>query len=172
LSEVDIYNAIRSEIVSNHVLMHWYSIIIAIVLLVGIAFVENRKTILSVFLPLLTLAWAAAMVRFDFFIHRQAAYLRVVESKLSEQGMTVPMWETWKQSLRSTRFVIPIADVIAIMVIVIPTIYLLFGPAQQFFQHRQWRGRKVYAWTITALILILISSLAVIPSVASWGQRR
>lgn len=119
----------------------------------------------------MTLAWAAAMVRFDFFIHRQAAYLRALESKLSEQGMTVPLWETWKVSLRSTRFVIPIADLIAIMVIVIPTLYLLFGPAQQFFQHQQWKGGKVYAWAITVLILILICSLAVIPSIASWGQR-
>lgn len=167
MSEIDVYNAIRAEIATNHALMHWYSLVVAIVLLIGVAFVESRKTILSVFLPLLTLAWAAAIVRFDYFIHRQAAYLRAVEARLSEQGTVIPLWETWKTTLKSTRFVMPVADLIAVMFIVVATIYLLFSPAQEFFQLRQWRGRKVYAGAVTMLILILLCSLAVIPSVAA-----
>lgn len=170
MGEVDVYSAIRAEIVSNHVLMHWYSIIVAVVLLTGVAFVETRKTILSVFLPLLTLSWAAAILRFDFFIHRQAAYLRAVEAKLSERGIAIPLWESWKKPLRSTLFVMPVADVIAVTVIVVATVYLLFGPAQEYFRLRQWRGGRIYSWAVTVLILIVLCSLAVIPSVAAWGQ--
>src|SRR5437588_7437678 len=110
--------------------MHWFSIIVAIIILVGIAVVETRgRTILSVFLPLLSLAWAASMVRFDFFIHRQAAYLRIFESQLRETGVSTPLWETWKAASRSTPYVVPVLDAIALSVIVIPTFYLLFGPA-------------------------------------------
>jgi hypothetical protein len=166
LGEIDIYNSIRAEIVTNHALMHWYSIIVAVVLLSGILIVENRNSILSLFLPLLTVAWAAAMVRFDFFIHRQAAYLRTVEEKLPSQGITIPMWETWKASLQSSKYIIPAADVLALMVIVLPTIYLLFGPAQKYFSHRQWGGGRLYAWAVTGITILLLLFLAVVPSIA------
>lgn len=173
VSEVDIsdvYTAARAEIVSNHVLMHWFTLAVAVLLLLGVLIAESRQTILSVFLPLLSLAWAAAMVRFDFFIHRQAAYLRAVEAQLQAGGVSVPLWESWKMSLRSTQYIVPIADVIACAVIVVPTIYLLFGPAQKFFQLRQWRWGNVYAWSISILILLLLCSLTVIPKIAAWGH--
>ena len=76
LDSGDVYAIIRTEIIANHSLMHWYSLIVAIVIIIGVRVIEARQTILSVCLPLLSIAWAAAMVRFDFFIHRQAAYLR------------------------------------------------------------------------------------------------
>src|SRR5215210_331787 len=119
--------------------MHWYSIIVAIALLTGVFIVENRKTALSVFLPLLSLAWGAAMVRFDFFIHRQAAYLRALEAQMQRGGMAVPLWETWKASLRAAPFVVPPADALSSAVIVVPTRSLLFGTAQQVFSSRGWR---------------------------------
>src|SRR4051794_1633960 len=128
LNNTEIYNVIRTEIINNHTLMHWYSIIVAVVLLAGIWLVETKQTILSVFLPLVSVSWAAAMVRFDFFIHRQGAYLRFLESQMANENST-PLWETWKASLRATVFVVPIADLFAVMAIVIPTLYLLFGPA-------------------------------------------
>ena len=166
MSELDVYNAIRYEIITNHVLLHFYTIIVVIILLIGIAYLENRKTILSVFLPLLSLAWAAAVVRFDFFIHRQAAYLRTLESQLLNKGISIPMWETWKSSLRATQFLVPIADLIGLIIIVVPTIYLLFGPAQQFFHSRQWKASRLYAWSISMLLLILLCSLVIIPKIA------
>jgi hypothetical protein len=169
LDTVEIYNIARSEIISNHVLMHWFSIIVVVTILAGVLVVEIRgRTILSVFLPLLAVAWAAAMVRFDFFIHRQAAYLRQLEAQMREAGVTVPLWETWKASLRSTVIVVPAADVLASAVIVVPTLYLLFGPAQQFFLQRGWRWGKLYAWTISAILLILLASLVVIPKIADY----
>jgi len=168
LNEAELYNSIRLEIISNHILMHCFSIIVVIVILSGIWIVESRKTVLSVFLPLLTMAWAAAMVRFDFFIHRQAAYLRAIEPHLGDKGFTIPLWESWSRSLRSTQFVVPIADLIITLAIVLPTIYILFGPTQQFFRLRQWKGGKVYAWCVSVLTILLLCSLAVIPKIAEW----
>jgi hypothetical protein len=166
MGEVEIYNAIRSEIVTNHILIHVTTWIVVIILLVGTWVVENRKTILSVILPLLTLAWAAAVVRFDFFIHRQAAYLRGFENHLQQSGLSMPLWESWKSSLRSTAFVVPLADFLAVLVIVLPTIYLLFIPAQEFFHQKRWRGGKLYAWVILILIGLLLGLLLFIPKIA------
>lgn len=150
--------------------MHWFTLIVALTLLLGTLITEVRQTLLSVFLPLLSVAWAAAMVRFDFFIHRQAAYLRALELQMQQQGLSVPLWESWKASLRSTQFIVPVADVIASAVIVIPTIYMLFGPAQQVFAQRQWVGARAYAWSVSVLIVLLLCSLTVIPRIAAWGH--
>jgi hypothetical protein len=169
LSDVEIYNAIRAEIIANHVLMHWISLIVALVLLAGTWIVEKtRPSILSLFLPLLSVSWAALMVRFDFFIHRQAAYLRSLEGQMREAGTAFPLWETWKASLRATPFVVPVADAIAFTVIIIPTVYLLFGPARRYFQLHQWRGERVYAWGVIAVIILLLCFLAVVPQIADW----
>ncbi|MGI8837485.1 MAG: hypothetical protein ACR2H4_12735 [Pyrinomonadaceae bacterium] len=166
MNPFDIYATMRTEIISNHVLMHWFSIIVAITLMIGVWFVENRKTIISVFLPLLSLAWAASMVRFDFFIHRQAAYLRLLESQLLEKGTSGPLWETWKASSKSTPFVVPALDVIAVGVIVIPTLYLLFGPAQELCQTKGWGWARIYAWSVSMILFLLLVSLVAIPKIA------
>lgn len=170
MENVEIYNAIRAEIVGNHILMHWFTLAVVLTLLAGVFIVEVRQTILSVFLPLLSLAWAVAMVRFDFFIHRQAAYLRTLEAHMQQGGISMPLWETWKMSLRATPFVIPVADIVASAAIVAPTVYLLFGPARQVFTARGWRGAKLYAWLVAALLILSLCSLAVIPKLAAWGQ--
>jgi type IV secretory pathway VirB2 component (pilin) len=122
--------------------------------------------VLSVFVPLLSLSWAAAVVRFDYFIHRQGAYLRAVESGMGEAGVSIPLWETWKSSLRSTALVVPVADVIAVLVIVVPTAYLLFGPAQEFFRERGWRWGRAYAWSAAAVLGLLLGLLPFIPRIA------
>ncbi len=158
----------RAEIVSNHVLMHWFTVVVALTLLAGVWIIEHRKTILSMFLPLLSLAWAASMVRFDFFIHRQAAYLRTLEAQLQEKGVSTPLWETWKAASRSTPFVVPVLDVIAVSVIVMPTFYLLFGPAQEFCRSKGWRWSRTYAWSVSVVLLVLLFSLAAIPRIASY----
>jgi|GEM_PF-2680686 len=169
LDPIDVYIEIRSEIVTNHVLMHLITVVVILTLLAGTLVVEKlRPTILSVFLPLLTLAWAAAMVRFDFFIHRQAAYLRLLEVQMREAGSALPLWETWKTSLRATPLVVPAADAISFAVIIIPTGYLLFSPAREYFQLRHWKGQKIYSWGLIAGIMLLLSSLAVIPQIAAW----
>lgn len=166
----DIYMAIRSEIVSNQVLMHWVTLVVAIVLLAGVWISEIRRTVLSVFLPLLSLAWAGAIVRFDFFIHRQGAYLRLLEASIAKAGFTAPLWESWKASLPSTKFVVPETDIIVFAATIIPTIYLLFGPARDYFQSRQWKGARVYAWTCLVILILLLAFLGAIPKVAAWGQ--
>jgi hypothetical protein len=167
--DVEIYNAIRAEIASYHVLMHWISLVVILALLAGTWVVEkSRPTILNIFLPLLSLAGAAAMVRFDLFIHRQAAYLRALEAQMQTGRDAFPMWEQWKNSLRATAFVVPVADAIACAVVVIPTIYLVFGPARQYFQFRQWRGEKVFAWGVSLLLPLLLCALAIVPQIAGW----
>lgn len=170
MESVEIYNSIRAEIVSNHVLMHWFTLTVALTLLAGVFINELRQTALSIFLPLLSLAWAAAMVRFDFFIHRQAAYLRVLEAQMQKGGISIPLWESWKMSLHATPLVVPMADAIASTAIVVPTVYLLFGPVQQLFASRQWRGAKQFAWLVSTLLILSLCSLAVIPRIAAWGQ--
>lgn len=168
LNPFEMYAAMRSEIVTNHVLMHWFTIVVVLSVLAGVWIVEQRKTILSVFLPLLSLGWAASIVRFDFFIHRQAAYLKNFESQLQAQGASAPLWETWKASSRSTPFVVPALDAIAVIVIVIPTFYLLFSPAQEFCQSKGWGWSRIYAWTVSVILLLLLFSLAAIPEIAKY----
>lgn len=53
---VEIYNAIRAEIASNHVLMHWFALAVASALLAGVLANDLHQTALRVFLPLLSLA--------------------------------------------------------------------------------------------------------------------
>jgi hypothetical protein len=167
MNEIDIYNSIRSEIVVNHVLMHLTTIVVVIALLVGVWLGEKRESIVNVFLPLLSLSWAAAMVRFDFFIHRQAAYLRALEASLHERGGAVPLWETWKVSLQSTRVVIPVADVFAILIVVVITTYLLFGPARKVFTSRGWPAHRLYSWLILLSTIGLLLFLPFIPKLAA-----
>jgi hypothetical protein len=91
------------------------------------------------------------MVRFDFFIHRQAAYLRALEASLHQNGLAVPLWESWKASLQSTRIVIPVADVFATLITMIITAYMLFGPAKKIFRSRDWPAHRIYSWLILLL---------------------
>lgn len=149
----------------NHVLMHVVSVVVAMVLLAGTFVVEKRETILSIFLPLLTFAWAAATVRFDFFIHRQGAYLRSLEAHLA-QNVSTPLWETWKYSNRAaTSLVVPVLDVIVVLAILIPTFFILFGPCRKFFDSRGLKGAKAYAWTLSVMIVGLLLSLGLVPFV-------
>lgn len=167
MGELELYSTIRSEIVVNHVLMHLTTIFVVFVLLAGTWLVETRRSFVSLLLPLLSLAWAAAIVRFDFFVHRQAAYLRALELSLQKRtGTDVPFWELSKAQLRSTRYVVPTADALSFLIIIVPTIYLLFGPCKSLFKERQWRGHLLYAWTVLLLIILLLSSLPFIPRIA------
>lgn len=168
MSDVEIYSLIRSEILTNHVLMHVTTLLVVILLLVGTWLNEGKRSVISVIAPLLTLAWVAAIVRFDFFIHRQAAYLRVLEARMRESGVATPLWETWKSSLRSTSIIVPVTDFIAILVVIVPTIYLLFGPAQEYFAVKGWPGGKAYKWGIIIAVGFLLGSLLFIPKIAQY----
>ena len=167
MNGIDLYNSIRSEIVVNHVLMHLTTIVVVIALLAGVWLSEKRESIVSVLLPLLSLSWAAAMVRFDFFIHRQAAYLRALETSLHQNGLAVPLWEGWKASLKSNQIVIPIADLFATLIIVVITVYLLFGPAHNVFKSKNWPAHRLYSWLILLLTVGLLLFLPLIPKLAA-----
>jgi len=166
MNEIEIYVAIRNEIVINHVLMHVTTVLVVLLLLGGTYLCEVRQSIISVILPLLSLAWAAAIVRFDYFIHRQAAYLRSVEVHLQQSGVSIPLWETWKSSLSATAVLMPIVDFIAVLIVIIPTIYLLFGPAQDVFIDKRWRGGRAYAWGVITVTSLLLCLLPAIPKIA------
>jgi hypothetical protein len=147
--------------------MHLTTIVVVIALLAGVWLSERRESVLSVLLPLLSLFWAAAIVRFDFFVHRQAAYLRVVEGSLRQLGVVTPLWETWKASLRSTRVVIPVADFFGVLIVLVPTAYLLFGPARAVFKARGWPARRTYCWAVLLVIVGLLCLLPFIPGLAA-----
>jgi hypothetical protein len=104
-------------------------------------------------------------LRFDFFIHRQAAYLRFLETQTKNQ---VPLWDTWKSNLHSTALLVPVADVIATAVIVIPTLYVLYGPAQEYFRERAWSWGRLYAVTVSLILISLLLSLLAVPMIASY----
>jgi hypothetical protein len=82
-------------------------------------------------------------------------------------GNSIQLWETWKASLRGARLVIPPADFFAVIVIVVPTLYLLFGPSKQVFQIKQWKGGDLCAWITNALLGLLLASLLIIPTFAN-----
>jgi len=166
MQEIEIYNIIRQEIITNHSLMHWFTLIVFFSLLVGSAVIEKQKTVLSVFLPLISLVWAAAVVRFDFFIHRQGAYLKTLESQMQNSGFAYPLWETWKSSHTFTAFIVPLSDIVIFIVIIALTAYVLFGYTQKYFAERQWNAGKAYSWTILISILILLCLLPFIPFIA------
>lgn len=167
MNEIELYNTIRSEILVNHVLMHLTTIVVVIALLAGVWLNERRVSMVSVLLPLLSLSWAAAMVRFDFFIHWQAAYLRLLEGSLRQSGVVTPLWETWKASLGSTRVVIPIADLFAVLIVLVTTAYLLFGPAREVFKARAWPAHLAYSCAILLLTVGLLCSLPFVPGLAA-----
>jgi hypothetical protein len=166
MQEIEIYNIIRQEIITNHTLMHWLTLFVFVSLLVACVVIEKRKTILSVFLPLLTLAWAASIVRFDFFIHRQGAYLRSLESHIQNNVTSIPLWETWKASHDSGIFIVPLADIFIFIVIIIPTAYILFNHTQEYFAEKRWKAGKPYAWTVLVSIVLLLSLIPFIPTLA------
>jgi hypothetical protein len=156
MPEAEIYNVIRQEIITNHNLMHWITLLVAVSLLIGCRIIEKRKTIICVFLPLVSVAWAASVLRFDYFIHRQASYLRAFEFQMQKSGFAFPLWETWKAEHRSGIFIVPFADLIVFLLIIIPTAFILFNYTQQYFSEKKWKFGKVYVWTILTLLIVLL----------------
>lgn len=128
--------------------MHLFTLVVVIALFAGIFVCERKQTILGVFLPLVSLAWAAAILRFDYFIHRQGKFLRILEEHITLKSGAIPLWETWKYSSASEAYVIPIADIVICIVIIIPTTYLLFNLSFKFFEVNNIRGGKFYAWSV------------------------
>lgn len=143
--------------------MHWFTLLVFFSLLAGCLVIEKRKTILSVFLPLITVAWAASVVRFDFFVHRQAEYLRSLENQIQNNINSIQLWETWKASKSSTAFIIPLADIFIFAVILIPTAYILFNQTQEYFAEKKWKFGKIYVWTVLISIILLLGLIPFIP---------
>jgi hypothetical protein len=168
MPEIELYNSVRTEILINHVLMHVTTIVVIVLLLLGIWVTEHKRSVISVFLPILSVAWAAAVLRFDYLIQRQGTYLRTVEIRLREGGVSIPLWESWKSSLTSTRIVMPITDLLAVSVVVITTAYLLFAPAKALFVERSWPAHRLYSWSILAIVCGLLACLVFLPKVAAW----
>src|SRR5947209_1145318 len=90
-----IYVSLRQELLAADALLYWITLIVFLSLLVGTFICEARRTVLCVLLPLLSVAWAASVVRLDFFIHRIGIYLQPIEEKLL-QNTNIPSWESWK----------------------------------------------------------------------------
>jgi hypothetical protein len=157
----EVINTIRLEIVANHILMHLTTLVVLAVVIIGVTYADRHRTVLSVFIPVVTLSWAAAVARFDYLIHRQGAFVAALEQSAGVFG-----WETWKATLKAKAFVMPIFDVLSTCAIVIPTIYLLFGPATMTFRERQWRGVRLYRWGILGLLTVLLIGLAIGPWLA------
>lgn len=143
--------------------MHWISLAVIIILFAGLIILENRKSVLSVFLPLICPAWAASILRFDFFIHRQAAYLRNLEVKIQESGFNFPLWENWKSEHTSGFLIVPLADLIIFLIIVISTAYILFTYTSEHFERKKWRFRKFYVWSILFITIALLSIIPFVP---------
>jgi hypothetical protein len=159
-----VYMTLREEIVAANNLMHWLTVITLVVLLAGLAFCEHRRTGLSVALPLISVGWAASVVRLDFFIQRIGAYLLPIERRLLD-NTDIPPWETWKNGLPATKIIVPVADMVLFSTIFVATALILFGPTRSYFKDREWRGFNSYSISILILIVALLSSIALIPSI-------
>jgi hypothetical protein len=157
----NVYEALRAEIVANNVLMHGCTLVVVILLFVGVWLCELRTSILSVLLPLLSVSWAAATVRFDYLIHRQGAYLRLLEEQHHE-----PLWETWKAGLRSTKFAMPVLDLFAVIPVIAATAYVLFGPCKDYFAQHHWPGATAYSYTVMIALILLLAAIAFVPTIA------
>jgi hypothetical protein len=163
VDKTQVYVIIRQEIVANHVLMHTVSVITVVVLVFGVWLVERRRTFLSVLLPLLAISWAGAMVRFEFLIHRQGAYLRELERYLRASDRRLPTWELWKAEFTPTQIVMPLADVFTFLVVLVATAYLCFGPAKSFLADGHPRLSRIYPWVVLSVLCLLFCALAVVP---------
>jgi hypothetical protein len=163
MDKTQLYVVIRQEIVANHVLMHIVSIIVVVSLVFGAWLVEQRRTILSVLLPLLAISWAGAMVRFEFLIHRQGSYLRELERYLRSSEPALPTWELWKANFTATQIVMPLADIFTLIVVFVAAVYLSFGPARDFLATLNPRLSRAYPWVVMSVLSALICALAVIP---------
>jgi hypothetical protein len=157
------YAAIRQEIVANHVLMHAVTLVAVIVLLGGVWLAERRRTVLSVFLPLFAVTWAASMLRFEFFIQRQGAFLRDYERYLVRVEHAGPTWELWKAGFTPTQVVVPLADVFTFVGILAPALYLAFVPGRSFLADRTPALARIFPWAILVVLLGLLAGIGVIP---------
>jgi hypothetical protein len=161
-----VYLSLRQELLATDEMLHAFTLIVFLALIIGAWVCEKQKTILSVLLPILSLAWAASVVRFDFFIHRLGAYLRPIEANLLRNS-PVPPWEIWKSNLAATRILIPIADVIAFGAILATTSFILIGPTRGYFEERGWRGSSSYTTAILLIMVALFITVAFIPRLSS-----
>ena len=154
-------NTVRWEIIANHVLMHVTTLIVLSLFLAITAYVEYRKSILSVMMPLIAVSWAAAMVRFDYLIHRQGAYIAFVEHATGAQG-----WETWRKGLMATAYVMPLLDGLSVLAIVALTGFVAFGPATQYLRARGSVWANSYRWIVMIAVALLLASLGAVPWLA------
>jgi hypothetical protein len=159
-----LYGSIRTEVITNHLLMHATSLVVLIILLVGLAYVERHSSVLSVLLPIVSVSWAAAMVRFDYFIHRQGVYLAHVEHSAGLFG-----WESWRASLVATPVLVPLMDALVAMAYVLPTIWIAFKPSRTYLRANGVGWATAYAWLVSVLTVLLLASLTVVPRLAALG---
>lgn len=157
------YEALRAEIIANHTFASWATLICAVIILAGAWLIADRPSPVAVFLPLFTIGWAAAMVRVDFLIHRAGAYIRTLEQAVSPGGG----WETWRQGLRATPVLIPATDALIVLPIIVPTLYLAFGPARLLLSQSQYRFASAYPWAVCGILALLLASLLVVPRLST-----
>lgn len=160
-----IYASLREELLAADALLHWLSLIVLLSLLVGAFICEARRTVLCMLLPLLSVAWAASVVRLDFFIHRIGAYLQPIEERLL-QNTNIPSWESWKSNLIATKTLVPVADIFIFISIIAVTAFVLRGPTRAYFEERRWRGAGWYSAAVLIVILMLLSIVQFIPTIA------
>ena len=161
MPSMQVIDTIRWEIIANHVLMHVTTLVVLCIILTITAYVERRQSALSVLMPLVTVSWAAAMVRFDYLIHRQGAYVSFVERTTGTQG-----WETWRTGLTATVYVMPFLDALSVLAIVAPTVFVLFGPAKRWCDEQASRFGALYRWIVLIAIVSLLASLGAVPWLA------
>jgi hypothetical protein len=82
---------------------------------------------------------------------------------MQQSGFDFQLWETWKAEHSPGVFIVPLADVVIFLLIVIPTAYILFNYTQQYFVERHWIFGKAYTWTILISTVILLLLIPFIP---------
>ena len=63
-------------------------------------------------------------------------------------------------------------DVIGVLTIVVPTLYMLFGPAQTYLETRALKGARIYPWAVSLGTIALLLFLLVVPRLAASVRGR
>ena len=129
---------------------------------------------MSALLALYADAWAAAVLRLDYLIQRQGAYVRTLESALAPGPGASTTWEAWKAGAVATTWVLPITDLVASLAVVAPALFIIWGPFRRFWRERQADDRAgdearratCYASVATALLAVPLLALPTVPVLA------
>jgi hypothetical protein len=160
------YAVLRNEILLHQFLLYTTTLVVALVCMAAVVVCERRDSVLSVLAPALASAWAGAVLRFDYLIHRQGAYLLILEDRISAISYPMPLWEHWKGDLPGKALFLGPTDALTCLAVVAPALYLTWTLGRRHLQARAPQWALPVAVCLTALIMVPLLLLPFVPAAA------